>query len=448
MGTILIKNGTVLTVVNENVKTFEADILVRDDRIAEIGKITSASEVAIDATNRLVMPGLVQTHVHLCQTLFQGYANDFNLGLLDWLRRKIWPLEAAHLESSLFTSALIGAIKLIRGGTTCILSMETANYTDAVFYAIESVGLRATMGKCMMDKGETVPQPLLEKTQDSIDESLNLFKKWHNKANGRLRYAFSPRFAISCSEGLLRDVAKIARDNDAIVHTHASETKQEVDAVQKETGMRNVEYLEHLGLAHDNLSLAHCVWLDENELAILNNRKVKVTHCPSSNLKLGSGIARINEMTDKGINVSLGVDAGLFNADMDAFKEMCRAISLQKLSHKQTALLSPEQAFKMATTEGARALGLENEIGSIEVGKKADIVIINNPGPGIEDTRKYRLSTILNFTEPSDVETVLIDGRFIVKDREFLTADEYEVTRAAFAEMKKLIPRAERFGFY
>ncbi len=435
---ILIKNGAILTVVNESVQIFKADILIRGNKIAEIGNITSKPEVIIDATDKLIMPGLIQTHVHLCQTLFQGYANDFSLGLLNWLRKRIWPLEAAHYESSLYTSAILGATKLIRSGTTCVLSMETVNHTDVVFYAIEHVGLRATLGKCMMDKGDNVPEPLLEKTQDSIEESLKLFKRWHNKSNERIHYAFSPRFALSCSEELLRDVGQIARENKTIVHTHAAENKQEVEALLKQSGMRNIEYLEHLNLTHDNLCLAHCVWLNNNELDIIKTGKVKVLHCPSSNLKLGSGLAHVNEMIDNSINVSIGVDAALFNANMDVFTEMRRAVSLQT----QKTLL-PEQAFKMATIEGAKALGLQKEIGSIEVGKKADIVILNNPRLGNEDM----LLTLLNFTEPADVETVLIDGRIILKNREFLSIDEREIILASHTEAKKLISRAKRFGF-
>lgn len=445
---ILIKNGTILTVVNESVQTFKADILICGDKIAEIGNVTSRfasanrplarSDVIIDATDKLVMPGLIQTHVHLCQTFFQGYANDFSLGLLNWLRKRIWTLEASHDERSLYTSAILGATKLIRSGTTTVLGMETVNYTDAVFKAIENVGLRATLGKCMMDKGDNVPAPLLEKTQDSIEESLKLFKRWHNTSNERIRYAFSPRFALSCSEELLRDAGQIARENKTVVHTHAAENKQEVEAVLKQSGMRNIEYLEHLNLTHDNLCLAHCVWLNNNELDIIKRRKVKVLHCPSSNLKLGSGIARINEMIDNSINVSIGVDASLFNANMDVFTEMRRAVSLQTQK-----TLSPEQAFKMATIEGAKALGLQKEIGSIEVGKKADIVILNNPRLGNEDM----LFTMLNFTEPSDIETVLIDGRIILKNREFPSIDEKEIIQASYTERKKLISRVEKFGF-
>ncbi len=435
---ILIKNGTILTVVNKDVQAFKADILISGNRIAKIGNITAKPDVTINAADKLVIPGLIQTHVHLCQTLFQGYANDFSLGLLNWLRKKIWPLEASHDESSLYFSALLGATKLIRSGTTCTMSMETVRHTDAVFNAIEDIGLRATVGKCMMDKGDNVPAPLLERTQDSIEESLKLFKRWHNKFNGRIRYAFSPRFALTCSKELLRDVGQIARENKTIVHTHAAENKQEVEALLKQSGMRNIEYLEHLNLTHDNLCLAHCVWLNNNELDIIKTGKVKVLHCPSSNLKLGSGLAHINEMIDNSINVSIGVDAALFNANMDVFTEMRRAVSLQTQK-----TLSPEQAFKMATIEGAKALGLQKEIGSIEVGKKADIVILNNPRLGNKDM----LLTMLNFTEPSDIETVLIDGRIILKNREFLSIDEDEIIRVSHTETKKLVLRAEKFGF-
>src|ERR671921_438626 len=219
--------------------------------------IKGGAVVTIDARGCAVLPGFVQTHVHLCQTLFRGAADD--LELIDWLKKRVWPLEAAHDAPSLRASARLGVAELIRGGTTCALTMETVNHTEEVFRVVEESGFRATVGKCMMDKGEGVPAGLSEETEDSIRESLALLEKWHGRADGRLRYCFAPRFAVSCTRGLLERVAALARERVVMIHTHASENLSEIELVEREAGMRNVEYLDSLGLSGAHVLLAHCV---------------------------------------------------------------------------------------------------------------------------------------------------------------------------------------------
>src|SRR5438132_3871412 len=183
---ILIKNGTVVT-MDKSDAIVQGDVLIRDGRIVEVGEaITAGVDETIDAHGLALLPGFVQTHVHLCQTLFRGAADD--LALIDWLRKRIWPMEAAHTEESIYTSARLGIAELIRGGTTCALTMETVRHTEAVFAAVEESGFRATVGKCMMDKGGAVPAELLEQTDASIAESLALLERWHGRADGRIRY--------------------------------------------------------------------------------------------------------------------------------------------------------------------------------------------------------------------------------------------------------------------
>ncbi|MCA1605616.1 MAG: amidohydrolase family protein, partial [Acidobacteria bacterium] len=305
MKSILIKGGTILT-IDEQDAIVRGDLLIRDGVIASVGETGQTADIVIDADGCAVLPGFVQSHIHLCQTLFRGAADD--LSLLEWLKKRVWPMEAAHTASSIKASAKLGIAELIKGGTTCALTMETVNHTEEVFKVVEESGFRATVGKCMMDKGDDVPAELLERTEASIRESLALLEAWHGKADGRIRFCFAPRFALSCTRELLTEVGKLASERNVMVHSHASENRNECALVENETGLRNVTYLDSVGLSGRHVVLAHCVHLEDPEFEILANTGTNVAHCPSSNLKLGSGIAEIKRMLDRGISVSLGAD--------------------------------------------------------------------------------------------------------------------------------------------
>ena len=327
----------------------------------------------ISLAGQILIPGFVQTHTHLCQTLFRNLAED--LPLLQWLEKKIWPLEAKHNQESLYASARLGIGELLSGGTTTILDMGTVNHTDVIFTAAKEMGIRAFIGKCMMDQGD--PKcPLLEDTEDSLRESIQLANKWHGKENGRLRYAFAPRFAVSCTSDLLSKVRDYAKKYELLVHTHASESQDEVKYVRSLHGCNNVEYLHQLKLTGENLVLAHCIWLHEKEMELLASTQTKISHCPSSNLKLASGIAPIPHLLEKGICVSLGADGAACNNNLNIFQEMRLAGLIQKYKLGSTAMPA-KTIFEMATKEGARTLGLEEQIGSLEVGKKADLVALD-----------------------------------------------------------------------
>jgi 5-methylthioadenosine/S-adenosylhomocysteine deaminase len=436
--TILIKNGTFLTIA-ETDAVVKGDLLVRGNRIASIGEAVSSADVVIDASGCAVLPGFVQTHVHLCQTLFRGAADD--LALIDWLKKRVWPMEAAHTPASVRASARLGVSEMIKGGTTCALTMETVNHTAEAFRVVEETGFRATIGKCMMDKGDDVPDALHEETENSIKESLALFEEWHGRGEGRIRYCFAPRFAVSCTRELLERVAHLARERGVMVHTHASENQTEIEMVERETGERNVRYLHSLGLTGNHVALAHCVHLDDAELAILSNTGTHVAHCPSSNLKLGSGIARIKEMLERGISVSLGADGAPCNNRLDMFTEMRTAALLQKVVHG-AEVLSAWRALRLATIDGARALGLEQEIGSLEVDKRADLILINLNCLHSTPLPADIASAIVYSAQSSDVQTVIIDGRIVMRERELLTMNEQEVIAEANQESKLLQERA------
>lgn len=438
---IFIKDATIVTLDPKN-RIFIGSVAIDDGRIvavqpAETAHFDSDFDEVIDGHDRILMPGFVQTHIHLCQTLFRGMADD--LALIDWLKQRVWPMEAAHTPESLYASARLGIAELIKGGTTCALTMETVNHTEAVFRAVEESGFRATVGKCMMDAGEDVPLPLSEETESSLEDSVLLLKEWHGRANGRIRYCFAPRFAVSCSRILLETVARLSREYGVIVHTHASENRDEIAFVEKETGKRNIEYLQDVGLTAPHIVLAHCIWLDEGEMEILSKTGTHVAHCPSSNLKLGSGIARIPEMIDRNISVSLGADGAPCNNRLDMFTEMRTAALIQKAIHGPQ-VFPALMALQMATIGGAKALGLEHSIGSIEVGKQADLILLNLktlhtiPQPDI-------ISTIVYSAEAGNVETVIIDGQIVMRVRELLGVNEEQVIADAMIQSEKLLSR-------
>src|SRR3954467_13154401 len=430
----LIRNATILT-MNDALDIVHGAVSVRDGRIVSVGPEPAEShETTIDAGGAYLLPGFIQTHVHLCQTLFRGYADD--MPLLDWLRRRVWPMEAAHTPATLRASARLAASELLLSGTTTALTMETVHDTDVVFEALDEMGLRAVVGKCMMDSDREVPKRLQEKTRASIDESVALRKRWDGRGNGRLRAAFAPRFAVSCSRELLEAVADLSARERVIVHTHASENREEVEVVRQISGgMSNLEYLADTGLATPHLCTAHCVWVTDSEQALLAERDVKVMHCPSSNLKLGSGLAPVAEMRARGISVSLGADGAACNNRLDMFEEMRLAATLQAVRRAPGALTARDAVW-MATREGARALAMDHEIGSIEPGKRADLILIDRDGAHqAPDPDPW--STLVYATRGTDVRLTMVDGEILVRD----AALQREDVRAIASEARSAAAR-------
>ena len=439
MASLLIRGGTVVT-MNDRFEIIEGDVSIRDGRIAAIASnVTAPHDTLIDAAGGYILPGLIQTHIHLCQTLFRGYADD--LPLMDWLRTRIWPMEAAHTPDSLRAATRLATADLLASGTTAVLTMETVHDTDVVFKEVEASGLRATIGKCMMDFDAQVPRRLQEDTRASIDESVAIRARWEGAANGRLRAAFAPRFAVSCSRELLEAVADLSNAQHALVHTHASESRDEIAIVQQLSGARsNIEYLATVRLAAPRLCAAHCVWADERDQRVLADHDVKVMHCPGSNLKLGSGIAPVPEMRARGITVSLGADGAACNNHLDMFDEMRLAAVLQAM-RKQPGVLPARDVLWMATRAGARTLGLEHEIGSLEVGKKADVIVIDRDRPHLAPGPDP-YSALVYAARGSDVRATIVDGEILVRDFETMRVDRADVAAAARVAARDLFNRA------
>jgi 5-methylthioadenosine/S-adenosylhomocysteine deaminase len=414
------------------------DIYCEEGEIREVAPRITGRNVdhRIDGSGSIAMPGLVQAHVHLCQTLFRARAEE--LELLDWLQTRIWPLEGALDAPAMYASARLGIAELLLGGTTSILDMGSVHHTDELFRAADELGLRYTGGKTLMDEGEGHPPELRESTQDAVSRSVELCERWDGRADGRLRYAFSPRFVLSASEKAVRACVEEARNRGVLLHTHSSESRGEIELVQSRTGLSNVAFLHELGFTGRDVVLAHGVWLSPEERKILRESQTTITHCPSANLKLGSGIADVEGLLSEGISVALGADGAACNNTLDGFWELRLAALLHKVRGGPKALPALT-ALRMATRNGARALGLAN-VGSIAVGQRADFILLDTHRPHLFPQHGDLASRVVYSAKSADVHTVVVDGRVLVEDAKLLVADLAEILRRADEAASTLRP--------
>lgn len=445
---ILLKNATIVT-QNEQREVLKGDIRIEGNRIEEVApRIENPGIEELDLSGYTVIPGLIQTHVHLCQALFRNLADD--LELLEWLNRYIWPMEMAHTPASLRASARLGLFEILSSGVTTILDMGCSRHMEVVFEEMERCGIRGFSGKVMMDAGgQAYKEPtaaVLESTEELI-RSLNHAEspappeasEWPTKKNPRIGYALAPRFVLTCSDRLWEAVGELAEKYDLLIHTHSSENRTELEIVKAQTGCSNVEFFVERGLASSRLCLAHCVWLNGNEMEYLQEYRINVLHCPSANLKLGSGFAPVPQMLEKGINVSLGSDGAPCNNNLDLFTDM----RLAALIHKPNAgvrSINAQQVLDMATLGGAQALGLAEQIGSIAPGKLADLAIL--------DLNKVHLvpadnvvSQIVYSAQSRDVAQVMVDGEWVVRNGAPVSLEESEIVAEARQECAALLAR-------
>jgi len=426
---ILLRGGTVVT-MDARRSVLRADVLVAEGRVQKIGRVRARGAKVIDCAGKAILPGLVQAHVHLCQALFRNQADG--LPLLEWLSQHIWPYEAAHDARSLGFSARLGIAEMLLGGTTAVLDMATVHHTEAVLEAAHQSGIRYTGGKCLMD---VIPGPLHEETGAALEETIALGRKWHGR--GLVRWALCPRFVLSCSEKLLGEVRRLSESEGWLVHTHASESRTEIDLVRRQTGRDNIEYLADLGLCGPRTVLAHCVHISEKEMRLLASSGTSAVHCPGANLKLASGQQPLPRLLGEGVNVALGADGAACNNTLDAFHEMRLAATLHLPQFGAQAMPASE-VLAMATVRGAKALGLSDSIGSLEEGKKADIAVVDLSGPHCQPAGEDLHATIVYCARASDVTDVLVDGRPAVRAGRLLTLDAAKLAAAAPAELRRL----------
>jgi len=393
--------------------------------------------------NLTLIPGFVQTHIHLCQTLFRGLADD--LELLDWLQLRIFPYENAHNKNSLLTAVRLGINELLLSGATTLLDMGSLWHQEVIFEELQNSGMRAIAGKCLIDENDLFPE-FKSNTKSELDEIYQLAKTYHNTSNGKIKYGFAPRFVLSCSEKLLKESFEMKKNfAGSLYHTHSSENKNEIAEVKRRHNKENIEYFDSIRVIDDHSVLAHCIHVNDKETNLLKKNDVRVSHCPSSNLKLGSGIANIPKYLSKGISVSLGADGAPCNNNLSVFNEMRLAALIQKPIHGPTTM-DAKTVFKLATIEGAKALHLQNEIGSIEVGKKADLSLLELTTNlhSISDSEESIYSDIVYSSSSDSIHSVMVEGEWKVLSKKSLLYDQNELNHNSKTELKKLLKRVKK----
>ncbi|MBI1799312.1 MAG: amidohydrolase family protein [Candidatus Eisenbacteria bacterium] len=452
MSSTLIHSGT-LVCMDAAGTVARGDLLVRGDAIAAISAAVPdaiatlpdrRADESIDASGCFVLPGLVHGHLHLCQTLFRGLAEQADL--LGWLRERIWPLEAAHTEASIAASARLGLAELIAGGVTCVNDMGTVRHTDVIGETLAESGIRALFGKALMDRGDGVPQGLIERPRDALEDALALAKRFGGSAGGRLRVSLAPRFILSCSEALWKEVRDASLERDLVIHTHLSESPtegREVEAAVRSSAARFFEAREVLSTRFVG---AHGVWLEDDELALLRRADAALVHCPGSNLKLGSGFARVSAWRRSGLRIGLGSDGAACNNRLDTFHEMSLAAGVSRaLDHD--AALSAREVLALATCGGAAALGLGAVTGSLEAGKQADLIVLDASAPHhAPNAAADPYATVVHAARASDVLLTMAAGHVLYRDGAWTTLDGARAIADARAEALGLVRRAAVAG--
>ncbi|MEM3653680.1 MAG: amidohydrolase, partial [Candidatus Bathyarchaeia archaeon] len=395
-------------------------------KIIAIGKSSDIennfkSDILIDAKNKAVLPGFVNSHTHEC--LLRGLCED--LPLMEWLNKLCFPMENVFSEEHMYASALLNQLEMIKSGTTTFIDIYRHEHKAAE--VVKKSGLRAVLAPQLAD--------LISCKMENINDNEKLLRDWNGKANRRIHVWFGPHAPYSCSTDLLIKVKELAKKYNTGIHIHLSESKNEVESFIKNYGKSPIEFMNDLGFLGSNVHAAHCVWLNEKEIEILKQNKVSVAYNPTSNMKLASGIAPITRLLNASIVVGLGTDSILSNNNLDIIEEMRFASFLQRVNELNATALSANQVLRMATIEGAKCLRMDNEIGSIEVGKKADIILIdlNKPHliPLFLNPKMNVIEQIVYSANGSDVDTVIVDGEVLMHNREVKTLNEDEVKEKA-----------------
>lgn len=425
---ILIKNASVLFFDEENGYIEEKDIAIENGIIKYIGKIPNnfVYEKIINGKDKLAMPGLINTHTHLPMSLLRNYADD--MPLWKWLTEKVWPIENKLTEEDIYWGTMLSIAELIMSGVTCFNDMYT--FADVIAKATADSKIRGNISHTLFD------------TTRNDDENFKtiraLYEKWHKSNNDKIRILIGPHAPYTCSEDYLKEIIDLAKELKTGIHIHLSESLQEIEYISKNHGKTPVKYLNDIGLFNVRTLAAHCVHLTEEDLDILMENNVHVLYNPTSNLKLANGFAPIDKMIKRKINVSLGTDGSCSNNNLNMFEEMNLAAILNKGITKDSTMVSAIEAIKMATINGAKALGIDDKVGSIEVGKCADIILLDLNKPHLYP-RYNLISSLIYSAQASDVDTVIVDGNILMENRKLTTINLKEVLENVQLSSERLI---------
>ena len=446
----LIEDAIVVTMGPRRRIVEGGSILVEGDRIAEIAgpgaRRLRGGQQKISAKGMAVIPGLIDTHIHLAQSLLRGCADD--LSLVEWLSKKIWPIQASFTEEDGRVSAELSMLEMVKSGTTSFVGVDVVSRYgfDGIAESVTDAGMRGALAKTIMDnrgygrRGRIMPTGLVEEKEACISEAKSMVKKWNGRG-GLVTAWLAPRSLGGCSRELYEEVAELAREQKTRVTMHLAEVREDVSYAKQNFGLTPFEFIEKTGLAGPGSLFAHMVWLTDKDVRKVAKSRAMVAHCPSSNLKLASGIPKVPELLGAGANVALGCDGAPCNNSYDMIREMKLAAVIQKGRLLNPMVMPAMTVLEMATLGGARAMGMESELGSIEVGKKADLVLIDLKKPHLTPFRDV-VSNIVYSAMGSDVDTVMVNGRVLLRHGKSLTLDEERIMGEAQMHQDELVSRS------
>jgi 5-methylthioadenosine/S-adenosylhomocysteine deaminase len=432
---IIIEGGTLITMAEGQAPISKVRISIIKDKIIDIQTYDDsyqhpAGAEIIDARNGIIMPGLVNTHSHTAMTIFRGLADD--LPLKQWLYDKIFPAESKHLNpETVYWGTLLGCLEMIASGTTSVV--DGYFYQDDTVRAVHKSGLRALIGQGVLD----FPAPGVDDPANNLKVGEEFIIKWLDFSD-RITPGLFCHSPVTCSDKTLQSAMEISRDHSLPLQIHLSETMEEVDEIVDRRGQRPVHYLNRLGLLGEDLIAAHAIHLNDEEMDLLSQNGVRIVHVPESNMKLSSGVARVSDMVKMGLTVGLGTDGCASNNNLDLFQEMDTAAKIGKVFTRDPVNMDAETVLKMATSWGGKILGLEGEIGSIEVGKKADIIVVDIQSPHLVPLYNPT-STIVYSANGADVKDVIVNGEILMKDRNFRTLEPEEIIERVTAISREIM---------
>lgn len=439
----ILYNAGVVTMDPQRRQYRQGGILVENDRIVAIGRSAELLAQAepgiecIDLDGRWLLPGLINTHVHTSQQLGRGLGDD--VSLLTWLHDRIWPYESNLTEEDSYTSTLLCGIEQIRSGVTCFAE-PGGQFVRGMGRAVTELGLRGILAKSTMDSGEGLPRKWNETTDQALQVQVENFEAWHGKASGRIRVWFGLRTIFNNTDDLILRTRELADRYQVGIHMHVAEVKEEVEYCQATRGATTVTHLERLGVLGANLLAVHSVWLTPEEIELFARRQVKVSHNPASAMRV-LGFAKIPEMLDAGVCVTIGTDGAPSNNRMTMIDEMWLTSLIHKGRLLDPTAVPAESVLAMATCDGARGLLWDDELGSLEVGKKADLVVID-PDTATMSPMHDPVANMVTAMHEHNVESVMCDGRWLMRNHLLLTVNEGEVIREAKSRAAAIIRRA------
>lgn len=429
----ILKNARMLRMVSREEGVFEGDIGIQGQRIAFIGEAPEdfkADEI-VDVSGMVLLPGLINTHTHMGMSLLRSYADD--MALMEWLSEKIWPIEAELTETDVYYGTLLSAIELIRSGCTTFRDMYF--YVDAVARATIEAGIRGHLGLGLISNKDPEGKEL--------KETRALHGRWQNAGEGRIRIEVAPHAPYTNSDAYLKEAVALAQSLDVPLHVHLSETASEVETSLRDHGETPIAHAERLGMLTCHTGAAHCVHMREGDIDILARNHVSVLYNPSSNLKLASGFAPVQDFLDAGVNVALGTDGSSSNNNLNMMEEMHLAAMVNKAVTGDPTVLPAYAVLEMATVAGARALGMEAELGTLEAGKYADLIAVDLRKPHLTPMHDVA-SALVYAASGSDVRHVMCNGAWVMRDYVIETVDEAVLIDQVNAATEALLKRARK----